>query len=62
MNVNFVVTKDGNVSNVTVVRGLTQDYNNEVTKILSEMKGWTAAKKRGQSHNSTYSLTLNFKG
>ncbi|QNM84158.1 hypothetical protein H9W90_08015 [Polaribacter pectinis] len=58
----FTVTKEGNVTNVEVIRGLTQDYNSEVTKVLSEMTGWTPAKKRGQSLESSSSLNLNFKG
>ncbi|MEE9408647.1 MAG: hypothetical protein V3V28_11305 [Polaribacter sp.] len=60
--VTFTVTKEGDVSNVNVERGLIQSYNSEVTKILSEMSGWTPAQKRGQSLESNYSLNLNFKG
>lgn len=62
MFVTFVVTKEGNVTKVNVERGLTQSYNSEVTKILSGMSGWTPAQKRGQSLESSYSLSLNFKG
>ncbi len=58
--VNFLVTKEGLVGNVNVVRGLTVDYNTEVKRVLSLMKGWTPAQKRGQPYNSTYSLNLRF--
>ena len=59
--VSFTVTVEGNVGNVVINRGISQDYNSEVKRVLSEMSGWTPAKKRGQSYNSTYSLNLHFK-
>ena len=58
--VTFLVTKEGFVGNVNIIRGLTLDYNTEVERVLSDMKGWTPAKKRGQVYNSTYSLNLHF--
>lgn len=58
--VNFLVTKEGFVGNVNVIRGLTVDYNTEVERVLSGMSGWTPAQKRGQPYNSTYSLNLRF--
>ena len=58
--VNFLVTKEGRVGKVNVVRGLTVDYNAEAERVLSEMSGWTPAQKRGQPHSSTYSLNLRF--
>ena len=59
--VSFTVTVEGNVGNVIINRGISQDYNSEVKRVLSEMSGWTPAKKRGQSYESTYSLNLHFK-
>lgn len=56
----FLVTTEGLVGDVNIIRGLTVDYNTEVKRILSEMKGWTPAKKRGEAYNSTYSLNLRF--
>ena len=56
--VKFLITKEGLVQNINVIRGLTGDYNAEVKRVLSEMKGWFPAKKRGQAYNSTYSLDL----
>ncbi|WP_288954889.1 hypothetical protein [uncultured Polaribacter sp.] len=58
--VTFLVTKEGFVGQVNVIRGLTVDYNTEVKRVLSEMKGWVPAQKRGQPYNSTYSLNLRF--
>lgn len=60
INVSFLITKEGVVQNINVVRGLTGDYNREVKRVLSEMKGWFPAKKRGQAFSSTYSLDLHF--
>ncbi|WP_157663305.1 energy transducer TonB [Polaribacter sp. SA4-12] len=60
INVKFLITKEGLVQNVNIIRGLTGDYNTEVKRVLSEMKGWFPAKKRGQAYDSTYSLDLHF--
>ena len=58
--VTFLVTEEGFVGEVNIIRGLTVDYNTEVERILSEMKGWTPAQKRGKPYNSKYSLSLRF--
>lgn len=58
--VTFIVTKEGLVEKVNIIRGLTVDYNTEVERIITEMKGWTPAKKRGEAYNSSYSLNLRF--
>lgn len=60
IHAHFLVTKEGFVGNVNIVRGITTDYNTEVERILSGMSGWTPAKKRGQPYNSTYSIRLRF--
>ena len=57
----FLVSKEGDVSDVNIVKGISPDYDSEVKSILSAMSGWTPAKKRGQIMESTYSLSLNFK-
>lgn len=60
MLVTFLVTKEGFVGEINVIRGLTVDYNTEVERVLLGMSGWTPAKIRGQAYNSTYSLNLRF--
>jgi hypothetical protein len=59
--VTFLVSKEGNVKNVNIVRGISSEYNAELKRVLSGMSGWTPAKKRGQIQESSYSLNLNFK-
>lgn len=58
--VTFIVTKDGELNKVNVIRGLNAEYNKEVIKVLSEMKGWTPAQIRGKTFDSKYSLNLRF--
>jgi antitoxin component YwqK of YwqJK toxin-antitoxin module len=58
----FLVDKQGEVKNVNIIRGISSEYDAELKRILSGMSGWTPAKKRGQIMESTYSLSLNFKG
>ena len=59
MIVDFIVTKDGTVKNVDIVKGLTRNYEKEVKRILATMK-WTPAMERGQPHDSHYLLKLRF--
>ncbi|KGL64185.1 TonB family protein [Polaribacter sp. Hel1_85] len=58
--VTFLVTKEGLLRNINIIRGLTEAYNAEVERVLTEMKAWVPAKKRGEAYNSTYSLNLRF--
>lgn len=58
--VTFIVTKEGVIEDISIVRGLAADYNEEIKTLLSEMKGWTPAKKRGQAYDSKYLLDLRF--
>mgnify|MGYP000386218478 CR=1 FL=1 len=60
MAVTFLVTKEGFLGEINVLRGLTVDYDTEVKRVLSSMEGWVPAQKRGQAYNSTYSLSLRF--
>ncbi|ARV07760.1 hypothetical protein BTO04_14125 [Polaribacter sp. SA4-10] len=59
--ITFDISKEGNISNLFIVKGLTQEHNSEVKRIILEMEKWVPAKKRGQSFASKYKLTLNFK-
>ncbi len=60
INLTFDVTKEGKVENVVIVKGLTQEHNSEVKRIISEMEDWVPAKKRGQKLSTKNSLNLNF--
>ena len=57
----FNISKEGNISNVFIVKGLTQEHNSEIKRIISEMEKWVPAKQRGQNFASKYKLNLNFK-
>lgn len=59
MVVNFIISKEGSIKSIDVVRKLTRDYEKEVKRILSEMK-WNPAKKRGIPYDSKYVLKLRF--
>ena len=45
----FVVNADGNVSNVTVLRGVEKSLNREAVRILSRMPHWIPGKLQGQT-------------
>ena len=58
--VRFVVTKEGLLKNIVIVKGVQDNYNTEIIKILSEISVWTPAKERGQNLDANFLLQLNF--
>lgn len=57
----FDIDKKGNISNIRVVKQITDNYNSEIVRIVNEMEGWKPACHRGQPVNSLYKLSINFK-
>jgi hypothetical protein len=60
VSLSCLITKEGLVSDVKIKKGLTDAYNTEIKRVLSGMKGWSPAKKRGQSFDSRYILNLDY--
>jgi TonB family protein len=47
--VEFVVEKDGTLSNVKTVRGMSEAFNTEAERVLREYKGFIPGRQRGQA-------------
>jgi hypothetical protein len=58
--VNFTVTKEGQLEEKKIIRGLAGNYNAKIIGIISTMDRWTPAKKRGQNIDATFTFQLNF--
>ncbi|HEY8401933.1 MAG TPA: TonB family protein [Cytophagaceae bacterium] len=59
--VQFVVEKDGSVTDVKVLKGLREDMDNEAVRVVSMMPKWTPAKMNGKPVRFKTSIPIVFK-
>ena len=59
--VNFIVEKDGRVSHVEVVRGVSDDIDDEVMKVISASPKWKAAQLKGTPVRVKISVPVEFR-
>lgn len=60
VTVQFIVEKDGRISNVHVVRGKHPALDAEAKRVVSKMPKWTPGRNNGQAVRVTYNLPVNF--
>ena len=58
---NFVVEKDGSISDVEVVRGVHSALDAEAIRVIQSMPKWTPGKQRGHTVRVRYTLPVVFK-
>jgi hypothetical protein len=60
--VNFIVSKNGEIKNPTILRGVDncQNYNDAAIKIVKEMPNWIPGKNGGEKVNVYYNLSIKF--
>ncbi|MGN6475932.1 MAG: energy transducer TonB [Flavipsychrobacter sp.] len=58
--VSFRVLKDGNISDVTITKGLTEPYNNEALRIVSLFPKFDPARQNGKKADSYFCLPISF--
>jgi TonB family protein len=58
---NFVVDKEGNVTNVKVLRGIGYGCDQEALRVIKAMPTWTPGKQNGRNVNVHYNLPVFFK-
>src|SRR5690554_4517484 len=59
--VNFVVNKDGSITDVNVVRGVDPSIDAEAVRVIESMPKWKPGKQRGKEVNVRYTLPVSFK-
>jgi periplasmic protein TonB len=59
--VGFVVAKDGQISDVKIVRGISPDCDNEAMRVVKLMPPWKPGKQNGKAVNCRFVLPVNFK-
>ncbi|MDP4202515.1 MAG: energy transducer TonB [Bacteroidota bacterium] len=57
----FVVEKDGRLTNIQVVRGVHPDLDKEAVRVISCMPKWIPGKQRNHTTRVKYTLPVNFK-
>ncbi len=60
--VTFVVEKDGTLSNINVLRGITdcEACNKEALRVVGIMPNWTAGTQKGKNVRCAYNLAIKF--
>ena len=61
VTVQFVVSKTGSISGVTVVRGVDPSLDKEAVRVVSSMPNWTPGKQNGTTVNVRYTLPVTFR-
>ena len=59
--VNFIIEKDGSVTNVKTLRGLHPLFDEEAVRVVSNMPKWKPGKQRGKPVRVSYNLPIGFK-
>ena len=61
VTVQFVVEKDGSISNVSILRGVEPDLDKEAVRAISEMPKWKPAMQRGETVRVKYTVPVMFR-
>lgn len=61
VTIRFVVTKDGNISDVTVVRGIDKLCDNEAVRVVKAMPKWNPGKQNGRAVAVYFNLPVVFR-
>ena len=59
--VNFIIERDGTISNVEVKRGIGSGCDEEAVRLVKLMPKWTPGKQRGNAVRCSYMLPVVFK-
>lgn len=58
--IQFVIEKDGSITDVKVVRGVDSSLDKEAVRVVSSMPKWKPGKQRGKPVRVSYTLPINF--
>lgn len=56
----FVVEKDGTITNVEVIKGVSRDLDNEAKRLVRSMPGWKPGESKGLKVRSSFTMPINF--
>jgi len=61
LGVQFIVEKDGSISNVEIVKSLDSSLDKEVIRVVQNMPKWNPGKQKGTAVRVRYTLPIDFK-
>lgn len=56
----FVIEEDGSISNISVVKGVTEALDTEAKRLVSEMPNWIPAQNEGETCRARVQIPINF--
>ena len=56
----FIVEKDGSITNVEIVRGISKELDNEAKRLVRNMPNWTPGEVKGLKVRSIFTMPINF--
>jgi TonB family protein len=56
----FIVEKDGTISNVEVIKGVSRDLDNEAKRVIRAMPEWKPGRSKGMTVRSSFTMPINF--
>ena len=59
--VQFVIRKDGSITDIEVIRSSDPIFNREAIRIVEAMPKWTPAKNNGEKVNSRFAVPISFR-
>lgn len=59
--VNFIVEKDGTLSHIKILKGISEEFDAEAIRAVKDMPVWKPGKKDGQIVRANFTLPINFK-
>jgi TonB family protein len=59
--VQFVIDKNGDVKNVSIVKGVCNSLDSEALRVIKMLPRWTPGKQRGKAVEVSYLIPINFK-
>lgn len=60
VTVNFVVNKDGSISDAKILRGVDQALDKEAIRVVNSLPRWKPGKQTGKTVRVSYSVPINF--
>jgi TonB family C-terminal domain len=58
---NFVVERDGSITDVQVIRGVDPSLDREAVRVIQQMPRWTPGRQRGQAVRARFTLPVVFR-
>lgn len=58
--IGFIVNKDGNISDVTVIKGIDNDCDKEAVRVVEKMPPWKPGKQNGRAVRVRFVLPIKF--